>query len=502
MLKLSNIHDIDAVKLFTYLDFKPSYSQRQRYARLISQLKTYNQWNKIDCLWCFATEEQQHANICIKNPQNKPLLPINSPAWEKFGGYIGNGSNAYLDTSWIPATNGVNFTQNSGTMGVYSHINIAANYCDMGCNESLSADRSAVYCQWSDNKQYGYINSSLGPSGNVLSSLGHFASVRTGASTTATYQNGTLTASGTEASTGLSNTKVYILAINNNGSAISHTTRQLSFAYIGSGDLDQTILTTIFNEYLNSIYTFDSDAVAYFNKFTKSCSFAQKIRYNNFISNMKNYGYFTEQDRIWLLAGENENHVKISLRNPNATAISAINSPTWTTGGYDFNGTSQYLDTITVMSTYTKYTRDAASAYVYIRENGQSAGVDFGATSNVGVNELILHTRKSDDLLYEAINDDNATNTVSNTDSRGFYQLRRNSGTNVDVFKNGSLLSNVTESSTGTPGIKLFIGAHNNNGITTNYCNRQLAAVMLGSSVPDPGKIYTDIVQAYMIELG
>lgn len=72
----------------------------------------------LDRFWIFATEVQSHAQRSIVNPTNT-LTEVNGPTWTAKIGYTGNAVTQYLNSNFIPSSNGVNYTTAIASIGVY-----------------------------------------------------------------------------------------------------------------------------------------------------------------------------------------------------------------------------------------------------------------------------------------------------------------------------------------------------------------------------------------------
>ena len=90
-------------------------------------------WSKIDGIWIFANHIIGADSLRNwKDPSGTLATAYNSPAFDQWEGWTGNGSNAYIDLNWIPSVNGVNYTQNSASMGGYIRSSFTQNSVDFG----------------------------------------------------------------------------------------------------------------------------------------------------------------------------------------------------------------------------------------------------------------------------------------------------------------------------------------------------------------------------------
>ncbi|MEW5675560.1 hypothetical protein ABGT15_04545 [Flavobacterium enshiense] len=85
---------------------------------LIGSMKSAGVWNKQDRIYNFAfnnTGLTNFSRIEWKNPTISPLLTLNGGITYQVGGFEGNAVDGYIDTGFIPSTNGVNYTQNNAS---------------------------------------------------------------------------------------------------------------------------------------------------------------------------------------------------------------------------------------------------------------------------------------------------------------------------------------------------------------------------------------------------
>jgi len=90
----------------------PTTARKNLIDAAVVALKAAGVWDKIDLLEVDAAADSQAALINWKNPAGATGVAVNSPTFTADSGFTGNGSSSYIDTSFNPATMGVNYTQN------------------------------------------------------------------------------------------------------------------------------------------------------------------------------------------------------------------------------------------------------------------------------------------------------------------------------------------------------------------------------------------------------
>jgi len=203
-----------------------------------------------DCLWFKAGSGQQESLLnWAKDAHN--LSEVNMPTWTVDRGYAGNGTNSYLDSNYNPATEGVNFTQDNCSWGLYFRTNLDDSSNTFGAFDVNG--NTLIPRKLGDFKVR--VNSAASSGAAVANSLGLFSGVRENDSANLkSFQNGNLVENFAAASSPLVNLNFYLLALNNAGSDFGHTTREVSFGYAGSGTLiNQPQLFTRVKTYLDAI---------------------------------------------------------------------------------------------------------------------------------------------------------------------------------------------------------------------------------------------------------
>lgn len=98
----------------------PSAAQQAIQNQYIIDLKTAGIWAELDVYYVFANNgSQEFGTLNWKNPNTNQATLVNSPTFAINQGFTFNGSTSYIDTNFNPSTQGVKFTQNSASRGLY-----------------------------------------------------------------------------------------------------------------------------------------------------------------------------------------------------------------------------------------------------------------------------------------------------------------------------------------------------------------------------------------------
>jgi hypothetical protein len=228
----------------------PSGSQQVKQNQLIVDLKNTGIWSKLDSFGVFATDAGSSFAL-IDWKRLSLLTAVNSPTFTTNQGFNGNGTSSYINSNYNPFSNGVNFTQNNASLGVYLLSNPSGDFVYIGGYSNAS-----ILTLVNPNRGFplGRMNDTAAFPTTGLSATGLISQNRPNSTTRNIYGNGTLHESGTSASTGVPNANFYILALNDNGGVSLRTTAKVSMHYCAS-DLtaNQSDFSTAINTYINSL---------------------------------------------------------------------------------------------------------------------------------------------------------------------------------------------------------------------------------------------------------
>ena len=197
---------------------------------------------EFDRLWIHGLSNQVAARTSFVNPTSALITEVNSPTFTPFVGYTGNGSTSYLDTNFNPSTNGIKYTLNNASHGVYSRV--TAYFCAIGLLDTNGGNKiSRIYPNY-----YGtYIIYSNNQAGDTLSASystnyekGLLSAVRLSSNNVKYYRNGSQLLTDTTANSGLGNLNIFLLGCNYNGNLTEPGAYNISMSHIGSGNINQS----------------------------------------------------------------------------------------------------------------------------------------------------------------------------------------------------------------------------------------------------------------------
>lgn len=245
-------YDADASALFAAMSSQPDATRKTLINTTILALKAAGIWTLLDELWFMAAHDSQAGLLGWK--RKKDCTAVNAPTFTADRGYAGDGTTSYLNANFVPSTDGVQYTQNDASFGIYSRTNSTATAADMGTKDSGS-NISTIHARYMDNNVYGRINSLDDAGVATASSLGLTVVRRTGSAAKSIWRNGVSLSPGTTASSGVAASPFYIGARDDNGAAQFLSARQYAMAFVGASmsTQQQLDLFTITEAHLDAI---------------------------------------------------------------------------------------------------------------------------------------------------------------------------------------------------------------------------------------------------------
>ena len=168
--------DADYQSVLTYATDQgyvlPSQTVQELGSALVTTLKTEGVWDKLDIFYMFATDgDEDFASINWKDTSSYVVDRINSPSFIPSTGFAGNGTNAYLNTNWIPAS-GSNFSQSFSSHGCFVYYNTpniqVSSQANIGFHGHISGSSVYnilnIYSPYYGNSFFGYYVNTSGAS--------------------------------------------------------------------------------------------------------------------------------------------------------------------------------------------------------------------------------------------------------------------------------------------------------------------------------------------------
>ena len=198
--------------------------------QLVLDLKANSLWTPMKAVYPMVGAS---AAACAQNLKSSSFTGTFTSGWTFAStGVTGNGTSAYMDTTYNPSVSGL---LDSGHISVYSRTDLqSGSTIDFGSNAPAH-----FVSYYFGGVTYSGINSSDTPSGGTFTPTRSLLLISRIASTTAkVFRAGTLAYTDNKTSTSRPNQKLSLGALNNNGTNALFSSRQYAFASIGDGLTD------------------------------------------------------------------------------------------------------------------------------------------------------------------------------------------------------------------------------------------------------------------------
>jgi len=246
-------YEIESSRIFAAMGTYPDKTRRRLIDNLVRGMKEDGEWSMLDFLHMYAAHAENSSLLNWINPGTFDATNISSTAFEINKGYTGDGVADYLNSNYNPLTQGVNYTQNDASFGVYINTNVTEDKFDFGYK--IGAQFICLLSGYSGDKAYYRINDAVADYVVSTDSRGFWIASRTASNVKKLYKDKILVAEDVATSAPRQNQEVYTLCYNNGGSAASFSTKQVAVDFMGAG-LTQTNVNNItdrINTYLEGI---------------------------------------------------------------------------------------------------------------------------------------------------------------------------------------------------------------------------------------------------------
>lgn len=211
---------------------------------LVNSMKANGTWAKMNAIYPMVGGTATTHKFNLKNPldTNAAFRLSFVGGWtHSSNGALPNGTNTYADTFFNPSTSGL---LNSNHISYYSRSNVNLTQTEIGV--FTSASNSQLSIRYSGVTYFAINNASAFATYSDTDSRGYYIANRNASNVVNGWRNLTKVTTGTIASSSLPILKIYLSAMNNNGTAQYYSTKQCAFATIGSGltDIEAAALYT------------------------------------------------------------------------------------------------------------------------------------------------------------------------------------------------------------------------------------------------------------------
>jgi hypothetical protein len=479
---------------------------------LVADLKSYSIWDKMKAIYPFVGGTATTHKFNLKDSRDTDAafrLAFSGGISHTSNGIQGNGINGYADTFLTPSTS---LSLNSTHLSVYSRTNVTRNNADIGSENSDGTNRIYTLYNAVGSVDYSRNNNTLASGLSTNSSLGFILNNRTNSTNMKVIRNNSIVTANSNATTGLSDRKIYVGAYNSGGTASLFSNRQLAFSTIGDGLTDedsanlyysvQKFQTTLGRQVGTPIYSSNATDVnaRLFLGATNIQDVTITSAVDTLVQGLKTDGVWTKLKAVYPFVGGTATTHKFNLANAldEDSAFRLAFSGGWThsSNGALPNGTNGYANTFLNFKTILNVNSHSFGIYSRTQDVSIPAklyGCFTGSNylqNNVSVGDFISGAI-SNQLLY----------TPSPT--TGLMLASRTTSTLFKAFRNNILLGSKTTNVVDIPTANFYFGARNENNITqASYNPYQHAFSFIGDGLTDTeaSNLYTR-VQAFQTTL-
>lgn len=249
-------YDADAVAIFEAFTTPPTDARKTLINNFVVSYKAAGLWTKRDAIWVMAAATQQAGQINWKNPATFTLTLVNSPTFTVDEGFTGNGTTMYINTNWNPAGSSL-FLQNDANISAYTRSTGTGSGVLLGC-AGVNINMITFLPKFTDNNLYNRMNNANAILYTITTHTdwqGSYSINRTSSTAVEIFRNGATLGSQSKTSDGRTTRNLYFLCYNNNGTAQTFTSKQISIVAVGGSLTAQEMAdeNTIFETYLDAL---------------------------------------------------------------------------------------------------------------------------------------------------------------------------------------------------------------------------------------------------------
>jgi hypothetical protein len=456
---------------------------------LVLDMKSYGIWTSMKAIYPMVGAS---AAACAQNLKSSSFTGSFTSGWTFAStGVTPNGTSAYMNTSFIPSTNGLTYDNNH--LSFYSRTSAqsgAIQFYEMGSGNSTGNNNFALFIRRNTDLA-GY------DSGDFTTNRATFTNTNgqgfycgTAPTTTSKYfKNGTSQVSKSLSVKSVSNLNTYLGAFNEDNTIVYYSIRECSFASLGLGLSDAQSLNfytavQTFNQTLNrqvgAQIVSDADAQAYINRVytaggTLTNTEANAV--NQLTIDMKAAGIWTAMKAVYPMVGSSAAACAQNLRSSSYTGTFS-SGWTFSSTGATPNGTSAFCDTNLPNNTMSQ---NSMTMCTYLRTDNTITTGDLGVW-NSGFGSIIYSRNGLGN--FRGINNATGANfvDVSVPNSLGFFLNKRTSSTQIVLQRNSTQTTGSSNSENLLTSNFIIARTGNFGG---EYSNRETAFVGIGDGITD-----------------
>jgi len=206
---------------------------------------------------------------------------------------------------------------------------------------------------------------------------------------------------------------------------------------------------------------------------------------NQLVLDLKSANIWTKMKCIYPFVGNTASSQKYNLKDARdldaAFRLTFFGGGTFSSNGYQPNGTNAYANTFLTPS--TTLTLNSQHISYYSRTNSNGTEVEMGCNNNGNSPNTLLEIRTAGTTYVSLAA--NGYTTYVDANSLGFYMGNRTASNVVKLFKNNTAVATSAVGSSSNPFYSIGIGALNSGTTRQFYSTKQCAFASIGDGLSD-----------------
>ncbi|NEQ55187.1 MAG: hypothetical protein F6K11_34545, partial [Leptolyngbya sp. SIO3F4] len=220
----------------------------------------------------------------------------------------------------------------------------------------------------------------------------------------------------------------------------------------------------------------DADSNAWIAALSGTYSAAELSAFDAFYSGLKTDSLYTKVKFMWTWALDSSSDALVEM--VSASTVGSQTNMTFTAReGFTGNNSNSFINSSVIPDNVVGLDRDDTAIHFYIRsKTDNNTNSDYGGRSGIGQN---LHSVRinstGNDPLTTLNNSSSPVGVAVDTGITGMFTASRVSSSATDLYKNGSLVGSLSQTSTGQPTTAMYFAAFNNGGTVASSSDGQYA---------------------------
>lgn len=218
---------------------------------------------------------------------------------------------------------------------------------------------------------------------------------------------------------------------------------------------------------------------------------------SNLVKDLKSCGAWQVMDRFFIHATEVQQHARVSLKFPESTPATEVNSPSWNFSGYAGNGTTSYVNlNYAPFSSATNMTLSSSSIGVFVVSTQVATVSDIGVLNASRNQNLLIHAVSTSTTYMDA--NDNSTSLFNPllSDQRALYVANRTASNGIGCRQdmiNGIQKRTQNLASTPLQPFNIYLCCRSVANNPELFTTRRQAISFFGGSIPNQELFYLSI---------